>query len=123
LSVDAEGFVAPMKQSDGKFRMQEHFERDGALRLALLGELDVWVVEQLTGRLRELHKAGYAVRLDLARLDFIDSSGIREMINAVADSRREGWQLDVQGPLTEPVARTIELVGAHPLIWPEAPDD
>jgi anti-anti-sigma factor len=111
-----------MKQSDGKFRMQEHFERDGSLRLALLGELDVWVVEHLTGRLRELHKGGYPVRLDLERLEFIDSSGIRELINAVADSRRNGWRLDVLAPLTEAVARTIELVGAGPLIWPDAPD-
>jgi anti-anti-sigma factor len=109
-----------MKQAGGAFRMQEHFERDGRLRLALLGELDVAGVEQLIERLRELRKGGYAVRLDLEYLDFIDSSGIREVIRAVTESRRTGWQLEVAEPMTDQVARTIEMVGARPLLWPDA---
>jgi anti-anti-sigma factor len=98
--------------------MEEHFERDDSLRLALVGELDVAVVAQLSARLRELRKGGYVVRLDLARLHFIDSSGLREIIRAVADSRRDGWRLDVDEPVGEHVARTIDLVGARPLLWP-----
>lgn len=99
--------------------MEEKFERDNTLRLLLIGELDVAMVEHLGLRLRELRKGGYEVRLDLSGLDFIDSSGIHELIREVAEARREQWQLEVDGAMTDPVARTIDLVGARALLWPE----
>ncbi len=99
--------------------MEERFERDGTLRLTLVGELDVAMVDHLSLRLRELRKGGYGVRLDLSGLDFIDSSGIRELIRQVAEARRDRWQLEVDGPMADQVARTIDLVGAHALLWPD----
>ena len=104
---------------DRVFRMEERFERDGTLRLTLVGELDVAVVDHLALRLRELRKGGYLVRLDLSGLAFIDSSGIHELIRQVAEARRDHWQLEVDGPMTEQVARTIDLVGARALLWPD----
>jgi anti-anti-sigma factor len=108
-----------MRPSDGTFRLEEFFERDGALRLALTGELDVAVVEHLSSRLRELRREGYAVRLDLSSLEFVDSSGLRVLVRAVTDSRRHGWQLDVAVPVAEQVARAIDLIGARSLFWPD----
>jgi anti-anti-sigma factor len=108
-----------MAHSDRVFRLQESFERDGTLRLLLIGELDVAVIDHLSTRLRELHKEGYPVRLDLSRLQFIDSSGIQEIIREVVDARRSGWELDVDGPMTEQVARTVDLVGARAFLWPD----
>jgi anti-anti-sigma factor len=99
--------------------MEERFERDGTLRLMLVGELDVAVVDHLSLRLRELRKGGYGVRLDLSGLGFIDSSGIQELMRAVADARRDPWQLEVDGPMTHQVARTIDLVGARGILWPD----
>ena len=108
-----------MAHSDRVFRLEERFEREGSLRLMLIGELDVAVIEHLSTRLRELRKGGYPVRLDLSQLQFIDSSGIQELIGEVADARREGWSLEVDGPMTDTVARTVDLVGARSFLWPD----
>jgi anti-anti-sigma factor len=108
-----------MSQSDRVFGIEERFERDGAVRLLLIGELDVAVIDLLSCRLRELRKGGYGVRLDLSRLSFIDSSGIQEILRDLGGARREGWTLEVDGPLTETVARTLDLVGARTFLWPD----
>ncbi|HEY2318568.1 MAG TPA: STAS domain-containing protein [Solirubrobacteraceae bacterium] len=99
--------------------MEEGFERDGAVRLLLIGELDVAVLHLLSSRLRELRKGGYTVRLDLSRLLFIDSSGIQEILRGLVDARRDGWELQVDdGPLTAQVARTVDLLGLRAFLWP-----
>ncbi len=85
----------------------------------LIGELDVAVIDHLSIRLRELRKGGYTVRLDLSGLEFIDSSGIQEIIREISDARRDGWQLGVEGPMTDQVARTVDLVGARAFLWPD----
>lgn len=100
------------------FQMEEHFEDGYRLRLALVGELDVAVVRRLAERLRELRKGGYTVSLDLSRLDFIDSTGLREVITEVSEARRDGWELEVNDELTDQVARVIDLVGARAYFWP-----
>ncbi len=111
--------LAFMPHSDRLFHLEEKFERDGYLRLLLIGELDVAVTEHLALRLRELRRGGYRVTLDLSGLQFIDSSGIQEIIRAVAGARRDGWELAVDGPMTEQVARTVDLVGARAFLWPD----
>lgn len=108
-----------MAHSHRVFRLDERFERDGTLRLMLIGELDVAAIDHLSTRLRELRKAGYPVRLDLSELQFIDSSGIQEVIRALSDARHDGWNLGVDGPMTEQVARTVDLVGARDFLWPD----
>jgi anti-anti-sigma factor len=108
-----------MAHSDRVFRLEERFERDGTLRSMLIGELDVAVIDHLSTRLRELRKEGYPVRLDLSELQFIDSSGIQEIIREISTARRDGWQLEVDGPMTDQVARTVDLVGARGFLWPE----
>jgi len=100
--------------------MEEHFEDGRRLRLALVGELDVAVARELAERLAELRKGGYTVSLDLARLDFIDSSGLRELIGEISASRRDGWPLEIERQLTEQVSRVIDLVGARSYFWPNA---
>jgi anti-anti-sigma factor len=108
-----------MAQSDSVFRLEERFDPDGSLRLMLIGELDVAVIDHLSLRLRQLRKEGYPVSLDLSTLQFIDSSGIQEIIREVASARRDGWALAIDGPLTEQVARTVDLVGARTFLWPD----
>ena len=108
-----------MAHSHRVFRLEERFDRDGSVRLMLIGELDVAVTDHLSTRLRELRKGGYPIRLDLSELQFVDSSGIEEIIREVSDARRNGWQLAVDGPMTEQVARTVELVGARTFPWPD----
>ena len=108
-----------MAQTDHVFHLEERFEADGTLRLLLIGELDFAVIDHLATRLRELRKGDYPVRLDLSLLTFIDSSGIQEIIREISDARRECWSLEVDGPMTEQVARTVDLVGARAFLWPD----
>jgi anti-anti-sigma factor len=99
--------------------MDERFDNDGALRLGLVGELDIASADDLALRLRELKKGGYHVKVDLEQLEFIDSSGLRELIGAVSDSRRDGWRLDIGTTLTPQVRSVVELVGVESILWPE----
>jgi anti-anti-sigma factor len=108
-----------MAHSNRLFRIEERFERNGEVRLELIGEFDLAVVELVASRLRELRKGGYGVRLDLSRLTFLDSSGVREIIRELGHARDNGWELEVDGPLTEAVARTVDLLGARAFLWPE----
>jgi len=108
-----------MAHSDRVFRLEERFERDGTLRLMLIGELDVAVIDHLSTRVRELRKGGYPVRLDLSELEFIDSSGIQEIIREVSAAREGDLELVVDHQMTDQVARTVDLVGAREFLWPE----
>jgi anti-anti-sigma factor len=60
------------------------------------------------------------VRLDLTELDFIDSSGLRELIVALDDARPDGWRLDIEPQLTAPVRRTVDIAGLTSYLWPDA---
>jgi anti-anti-sigma factor len=105
--------------SPPSFRIEERLEPDGSLRLSLIGELDLAVADGLALRLRELSSGGYHVRLDLAQLAFIDSTGLRELVHAVSESRRDSWSLEIGGELTDAVRRVIELTGTRSYLWPD----
>ncbi len=101
------------------FQMREVFDDPDKVRLVLSGELDLAVAGMLRDRLRQLRKADCDVRLDLAELDFIDSSGFRELITALADSRSDGWRLDIDPHVSEAVRRTVDIAGLHSHFWPD----
>jgi anti-anti-sigma factor len=98
--------------------MEERLDRDGALRLALLGELDLAVADAFTERLDELKQRRTLVRLDLARLEFMDSSGLRAVIGALLESRQDGWNLEIADEVAKPVDRLIDIAGVRSLFWP-----
>jgi anti-sigma B factor antagonist len=100
------------------FDITERFDEDGALRLALHGELDITVADALTERLDELKQRMAFVRLDLAELGFMDSSGLRAVILALADSRQDGWRLEIADEVSAPVARLIDIAGVRSRFWP-----
>jgi anti-anti-sigma factor len=87
-----------------------HLERDGdRLVIALAGELDMHSAERVA---EELHSAeatdASRIVLDLSRLEFMDSSGLRVIVNASARSRRNGDRLElIRGPAA--VQRVFEL--------------
>jgi anti-anti-sigma factor len=102
-----------------EFRMREVFDDPDEVRLVLSGELDLAVAEMLGNRLRQLRDARCDVRLDLAELDFIDSSGLRELIVALEESRSDGWRLDIDPRVSDAVRRTVEIAGLRPHLWPD----
>jgi anti-anti-sigma factor len=98
--------------------LREEFDPDGTLRLALVGELDLASVEALEARLTELRRGGYDVRLDLAQLEFMDSSGLAQLVAAITESRANGWRLEIGTEVTPAVARLVEITGTGAFFWP-----
>jgi hypothetical protein len=74
----------------------------------------------LDDRLIKLRRKGRRVRLDLAELEFIDSSGLREPILAVAHAAWDGWDLEIDAHVSDIVRPVIQLAGVRTQCWPEA---
>lgn len=92
-------------------------EREGDIHvIALAGELDLATADQVEQELLrvEATDAGSIV-LDLSRLRFIDSTGMRVIIAAEARSRRDSSRLALlRGP--DAVQRVFELTGVVDLM-------
>ncbi|HTX11220.1 MAG TPA: STAS domain-containing protein [Solirubrobacteraceae bacterium] len=100
------------------FEIRESADADGAVRLMLIGELDIAVADGVEERLRAHRADGTPVRLDLSQLDFIDSSGVRAIVLGLKHARSGGVELDVDTRVSSTVARMIEIMGIGPQLWP-----
>jgi anti-sigma B factor antagonist len=101
------------------FRIVESRNTDGVLRIALLGELDLAVADQLSLRLEQLRSDGIPVRLDLSRLEFIDSSGLRTLLKAMQRGRHNTERLvELDRMISHQVQRVIDIAGVAPVLWP-----
>ena len=98
--------------------LSERQDADGAVRLTLIGELDLAVTDRLRGRLDQLGRSQRRVRLDLSQLEFIDCSGIRAILNALADARGKQRALEVDPRVSPNVSRVISLVHIASDLWP-----
>jgi anti-sigma B factor antagonist len=74
-----------------EFRMEED-RRDGAVVLRLHGELDLASADQVAQRLDALAQSDEPVVLDVDGLSFMDSSGLRVVLQAAETSRTTGWR-------------------------------
>jgi anti-sigma B factor antagonist len=90
------------------FRCEISRERDTA-RIRPLGELDIDTAPLLGAELDVLRAEGFRrLILDLRALDFLDSSGLRCILEYDAEGRQDGFSLAlVQGSPT--VQRVFEL--------------
>lgn len=93
-------------------------DHDGSRRLTLTGELDLASAPQLRERMRELGRSHRTVRLDLSQLGFMDSTGIALIVWGLAVSKKDGWTLEVDPAVSEPVGRLITIVGLASQLWP-----
>jgi anti-anti-sigma factor len=98
--------------------LSERQDADGAVRLTLIGELDLSATDRLRGRLDQLGRSQRRVRLDLSQLDFIDCSGVRAILNALADARGKQRALEVDRRVSPNVSRLISLVHIASDLWP-----
>jgi anti-anti-sigma factor len=81
------------------------------------GELDLATAPVLETRLRELQADRLRVPrddrrwvvLDLSRLEFIDSTGVRVLFQAIHYARNGGWRLEIRGELAPQVKQVAEL--------------
>jgi anti-sigma B factor antagonist len=98
-----------MEAPHEEFAIQEG-RRENVVVVTLRGDLDLATSAGVTARLAEHRDAQVPVILDLDTLNFIDSSGLRVILQAVEDSRREGWSFRVTAG-SEPVRRLLDAAG------------
>ena len=79
-----------------------HRHDDGVAHVVLTGELDLSTVQKVEHELDQIESEGTAVvALDLSRLTFLDSSGLRLIVSADRRARREKRRfVVVRGPET-----------------------
>ena len=77
-----------------EFRVEEE-RRDGVIVLRLHGDLDLASADAVTRRLDALCAAGQPTQLDLDRLQFMDSSGLRVVLQAAAAAREDAWEFTI----------------------------
>ena len=79
------------------------------------GELDLATADALDDEVRELRASGFEhILVDLRRLTFLDSSGLRVLLTLRNDAVREGHTLKlVPGPRS--VQRVFEITGTRGL--------
>jgi anti-anti-sigma factor len=84
---------------------------DGAVYVVFSGELDIATHGDAEATLREAQESGVAlVVLDLRGLNFMDSTGLRLLVQADSRAHESGQRLAiVRGP--EAVHRVLEITG------------
>jgi anti-anti-sigma factor len=85
-------------------------QMSGFLRLSLTGELDLVAAPVLEDRLTRLRARKSPVRLDLSKLEFIDSTGIRLLLQSVGDARTKGWEFQIERDVAPRVMSVFRLV-------------
>ncbi|HYM57987.1 MAG TPA: STAS domain-containing protein [Solirubrobacteraceae bacterium] len=90
------------------FRIEVEPSRD-VVRVIPVGDLDLATTENLRDELVRLHGAGFnRLVLDLRQLRFMDSTGLRLILEVDTQSRDDGWDFSlVRGP--DAVQRLFEI--------------
>jgi anti-anti-sigma factor len=111
----ASAALPPATERQPVMTMEETEHEDGSAEIAVRGELDLASAPQLAAALRRLAAPGREVRIDLAGLVFMDSTGMRSILEANRDAQRDGWTLRL-GRAQEPVQRVFTMSGVERLL-------
>ena len=85
-------------------------ELDGHAELRLVGELDV-TAGRLAAALEPVYEQGVGTLvLDLSNLEFIDSSGLKQLVKALTRQRERGGEVVLHAP-TAQTLRVLDIVG------------
>lgn len=96
-------------------------EHDGWLVVPVADDLDFYSAPRFADRIRSRTAAGARrVVVDLRAVDFMDSTGLRLLLDVARDLRSRGGQLRLAGP-SEIVRRLLEVTQVAPLL-PSYPD-
>lgn len=99
-------------QSPGALRISSSASGQDGVRLALAGELDLAGAPQLERSLQTIEQQGpRRVVIDLAGLSFIDSTGLRVLLQAQARLGEQGSEL-LLAPGEPAVQRVFDVTGA-----------
>jgi anti-sigma B factor antagonist len=91
---------------------------DGQVVVALRGELDVVNAASVAAELAAVAARAHAIILDLAGLEFIDSSGVAALVRARKHARHAGADLLLAGPQQQvlrvlALTRLIDVFSVH----------
>jgi anti-anti-sigma factor len=89
--------------------------RDGAICLAVAGELDLASVASFLGSLKKASDAGDDIVLDLSGLKYIDSSGINALLDAQHRFSRTGQRI-VMAAVSPRIQRILEIITLEKVI-------
>ena len=94
----------------GRLRL-EVSERAGSARMALRGEFDIASADDASRALQELLSRGLdAVVVDLSGLDFMDSTGVRFLVDGRETALARGVKISLV-PGDDPVKRVLTVSG------------
>lgn len=88
---------------------------DGTVRVAVRGEIDIATSDELRSALLRLNEQGARhVTVDLADLEFIDSTGLGALIRVLKHYREQGGDVVLASP-TKPVQKVLEITSLDKL--------
>src|SRR5690242_16872003 len=90
-------------------------DEPGHLRVVLAGECDMAVRDELCAVLLSAVRRSRVVVVDLARVGFLDSSGVHGLIAAHKEARDRGGRLLLENP-TGDVATVLDVTGVAELL-------
>jgi RND superfamily putative drug exporter len=104
VSLERASPAPPAEAPEGSSELEIEVERrDSRMRVALAGQLDMGTTDRLRARLEELEsEKPELLVLDLRTLEFMDSTGLREITDAVRRARADDRKLAVvkaHGPI------------------------
>jgi anti-sigma B factor antagonist len=88
----------------------------GTTVVSVTGEVDIATVDAISDALAEHRAADRPVLLDLSRVVFMDSTGVRTLITAAKDSGGDPAVFAIRSNLSPPVERGLRLMGVLPLL-------
>lgn len=95
-------------------------EQDGhGVRLSAAGELDLATSGSLQDQLRRLCDLGGPVRLDLSEVTFVDSTGLRIILEGVRDFRAAGCGLVLERDVAPQVRKLVRMTSTEQILWPD----
>lgn len=89
---------------------------DGWVRIVVEGELAIISADALELAVERELLAHRHVLLDLSRIDFIDSTGLRAMTTLVRTAKASGRKLRLSSELPPHARRLMEIVGLLPFV-------
>ena len=106
-----------------RLRIELESRPPGEATLRLAGDLDLVTAPLLREELARHHARGHRVVLDLAEVEFLDSTGLVLLMESAREGAGpEGWTVALRRNVSPAVTRLLEVTKTEQLFaWTDAP--